>query len=494
MLTDCELLNRYAEAGSEAAFGDLVSRHVDLVYSTAVRLVNGDRHLAFDVAQSVFTDLARKAKELGRRRPKQDIDGASAPDSLAGWLHTSTRFAASKAVRAEQTRRHYEQEAQAMRELLHNGSEEPDWTQLRPLLDEAVSKLTEADREAILLRFHEDKDLRTVGAMLGVSEEAARKRVTRSLEKLRDFLVLRGATTTASALAGVLASHAVEAAPEGLAAALTAGSLAATAAVATTSSSTLGLLKLMASIKLKFGLATLFLAAVATPLYLQHQNTQALRANNSLLQQEVERLRAQVANPPRVEAAPANTAEHLELLRLRGQVGRLRQEMAVKEAMSNPATPRQGLSQTQMANLAEPEEWRSGKFLPKERLTNLGLGTPEAAVQTYLWALLQEDPVLAKSALADNSLANTAIMREEFADRLGSATGLHFDGFSSNINSFTALISVQNSDNSELSRRIRLGLEAGAWRVLEDEWTPRKVLYGPITPEQGPKPPPAQSE
>jgi len=102
MTPDGELLRRYAEAGSEAAFAELVQRYVDLVYSAALRQVNGDVHLAHDVSQAVFTDLARKAAALPRHR------------ALTGWLYTGSHFAATKAVRAESRRRTHEQEAQAM--------------------------------------------------------------------------------------------------------------------------------------------------------------------------------------------------------------------------------------------------------------------------------------------------------------------------------------------------------------------------------------------
>src|SRR5262249_37887536 len=152
-------------AGSEAAFGELVNRHVNLVYSTALGAINRDEHLAFDVSQSVFADLARKANELCRRGPRQVSEEASDPSSPTGWLYTNTRFAPSKAVRAEQTRRQYEQKAETMRTVLQSDSREPDWAALRPLLEEAIGKLADPERDAILLRFYEEKDLRTVGAV-----------------------------------------------------------------------------------------------------------------------------------------------------------------------------------------------------------------------------------------------------------------------------------------------------------------------------------------
>src|SRR5690349_1695216 len=109
MLTDTDLLRRYAQDGSEAAFGELVARHVNLVYATALRILNGDRHLACDVAQSVFTDLARKSMQLCDRAEKCTNTEATACFSISGWLYTSTRFAAAKVVRAEQTRRKHEE-------------------------------------------------------------------------------------------------------------------------------------------------------------------------------------------------------------------------------------------------------------------------------------------------------------------------------------------------------------------------------------------------
>ena len=153
MLTDTELLRRYAGDRSEAAFGELVARHVNLVYSTALRLVGGDEQLACDVAQSVFTDLARKAVPLCNRRREVAEGETLANPSLSGWVYTGARFAAAKLVRAEQTRRKHEREAQAMNELLNSGSHEPEWSELRVVLDDAMSMLSDGEREAVLLRY-----------------------------------------------------------------------------------------------------------------------------------------------------------------------------------------------------------------------------------------------------------------------------------------------------------------------------------------------------
>ncbi len=133
MTPDSELLRRYARTRSEEAFAELVRRHVNLVYSAALRQVNGDAHLAQDVAQTVFTDLARKAGSLARR------------ESLTGWLYTSTHFAAAKIVRTENRRRH--REDKFMREPANESSAgvspaqtspETEWEKIRSALDDAM--------------------------------------------------------------------------------------------------------------------------------------------------------------------------------------------------------------------------------------------------------------------------------------------------------------------------------------------------------------------
>src|ERR1017187_9761326 len=129
MTPDSELLAAFARTNSEAAFAELVQRHVNLVYSAALRQVNGDRHLAQDVAQAVFTDLARKADVLARR------------ETLTGWLYTSAPFAAAKIVRGENRRR--DREENFMREPIHESAPDADWEKLRPTLDAAMHELKE---------------------------------------------------------------------------------------------------------------------------------------------------------------------------------------------------------------------------------------------------------------------------------------------------------------------------------------------------------------
>ncbi len=189
----------------------MVGRHVDLVYSAALRLVGGDAHLAQDVAQGVFTALARRAARLARHA------------SIVGWLYTTTRYTAGNLRRGQHRRLAREQEAYAMNQPTH--SSEINWDALQPVLDEAVCALAAADREAVLLRFFQNKSHREVGDALGVGEEAARKRVDRALEKLRAHFARRGVAVSAGVLAGEIGANSVQAAPVGLAATISGGAM-----------------------------------------------------------------------------------------------------------------------------------------------------------------------------------------------------------------------------------------------------------------------------
>jgi len=234
---DIDLLRQYAENGSETAFATLVERHVNLVYSAALRRV-GNSQAAEEIVQAVFIILARKAKSLG------------AGTVLAGWLYQTARLTAANFLRGEIRRQRREQEA--FMQSTMNETEADAWSQIAPVLDDAIARLSKRDRNAILLRFFENKDLRAVGAALGASEDAAKMRVNRALVKLRNFFLKRGITFSAAVIAAAVSANSAQAAPVGLA-----QSVAAVAAVqgAAVSGSTLtlvkGALKFMAWTKAK---------------------------------------------------------------------------------------------------------------------------------------------------------------------------------------------------------------------------------------------------
>ncbi len=211
MNDDATLLRRYAEEGSEVAFTELVRRHVDLVYGAALRRT-GDPHRAADVAQQVFTTLAHEARKLARHAV------------LAAWLHTATRNAALNLMISEQRRQVRESEALALEAA--TGGPNPDWDRLRPLLDAAIDELPETHRAAVILRFLERRPFAEIGAALQVSEDAARMRTERALDKLRTALARRGVTSTAAALGIIVSSQPLLSAPTGLAATLASQSLA----------------------------------------------------------------------------------------------------------------------------------------------------------------------------------------------------------------------------------------------------------------------------
>jgi RNA polymerase sigma factor (sigma-70 family) len=209
---DRTLLTAYARDGSEEAFAALTHRYLDLVYSAALRQLH-DADQARDISQAVFLLLARKAKSLD-------------PDTiLAGWLYRTARFVSMEALRAEK-RRKIREESMA-NPSHHEASPEEIWQHVSPHLDEAMERIPESDRTAIILRYFEDQPLRQLAPMLGLSEEAAKKKVARALEKLRAVLARKGISSTSSLLSTALIASAVQPAPSALAAAISVPAAAA---------------------------------------------------------------------------------------------------------------------------------------------------------------------------------------------------------------------------------------------------------------------------
>jgi len=202
MKDDSELLQAYVRHGAESAFTELVERHKGLVYASALRQTR-DAGLAEEITQAVFLVLARKAAML---KP-----GCV----LSGWLFRATSFAVADAVKIERRRRLREQAVMAMSDDQTTPPEEEEraWHEVAPVLDETLSALGSTDRDALLLRFFEQKSLVDVGRGLGLTKEAARKRVDRALDKLRRLLGKRGVTISAALLASLLAANGAPAAP-----------------------------------------------------------------------------------------------------------------------------------------------------------------------------------------------------------------------------------------------------------------------------------------
>ena len=379
MNEDSELLRRYAEHRDEAAFTELVQRHVNLVFSAALRQTGGDAQTAEDVTQTVFADLACKAGSLSRR------------GGIPGWLYTGTRFAAAKMRRAEQRRKTREHEVTDMNATSGGETTPSPWQELAPALDEAMHDLKAQDREAVLLRYFQNRDFKSVGDALGLSEGAAQMRVSRAVERLRRALMRRGIAVSAATLTATLGSDAVVSAPAGL------GASAASSALATAtagSGTTVTLIKLMTMTKLKAGIVSAVVAAgLTTSFVVQHRSLTSQREENNALREQTERLDqklAQVrADNQRLARIQLDTneldqlrKEHLEIPRLRAQaaeLSRLRQSMNL--APAKPEEP----NETE-ANLTEGEKLL--KRLKDEGLLRLASEDLPAVVRIF------KDPAL----------------------------------------------------------------------------------------------------
>jgi len=327
---DHDLLGQFTrELGTPAgqdAFTELVKRHLNLVYSAALRQVRSPQ-LAEEVCQSVFTNLACHAGKLD-------------PDAvLSAWLYQVTRHTAIDVVRREARRQAREQIAFQMSTM--NDPAAAEWTHVEPLLDEAMDSLDAADRTAILLRYFENKSLREVGEALGASEDAAQKRVSRAVERLREYFGKRKVAVGTSGLVALLSANAVQAAPTGLAGTVATGAVVASAADSVTTAIAITKTIAMTTIQ-KTIIAAAAVGAIALGVYQAHQVSN-LRAQVQSLEQQAQQDR-ELSNEMRelqrehdraTNALAALTAENAALkknpsdvLRLRGEVGRLRQENA----------------------------------------------------------------------------------------------------------------------------------------------------------------------
>jgi RNA polymerase sigma factor (sigma-70 family) len=316
MSDDIRLLREYAENNSEPAFSALVSRHINLVYSVALRQVR-DPHLAEEITQGVFIILARKAKSL------------DANTILSGWLCRTARFVSADTLKIQRRRQIREQEA--LMQPISNESKADVWQQIAPVLDEALNGLGQKEHDAVVLRFFEGKDLKEVGASLGMKEDAARMRVNRGLEKLRKFFSRKGVTLSIGAIAASVAANSVQAAPAGLpaavvTAALSGGGITTAAVIAATKAIAMTTLQ-----KISIGAALVALASVGLYRSRQaaqwHHQAQTLQQQQTSMAAQIQQLqleRDDVSN--RLASVAVEKSNNAELLKLRAEVTRLRGE------------------------------------------------------------------------------------------------------------------------------------------------------------------------
>jgi RNA polymerase sigma factor (sigma-70 family) len=375
MTDDMALLREYARNNSEEAFAMLVSRHVNLVYSVALRQAH-DPHLAEEITQAVFIILARKAESLG---PKT---------ILPGWLCRTARYTSANALTVQRRRQRREQEA-SMNFILNEPEPDP-WRQIAPLLDGAMEGLGQKDHDAVVLRFFEGRNFKEVGAALGGTENAAKKRVNHALEKLRRYFSKRGVVSTTAIIAGTLTANSVQSAPTALALAITSIVMAKGAAAGgSTLTLVKGALKLMAWTNAKTALVGAVVVGMGTFSVIQYQGQVKLREQNEALRRQVDQL-SQVA------------AENQNLSNLLAQARAAGSEAIAKDrlrAREKAPTKAQAPIQQPLNDSAPAAAKADPIQLPKSSWVNAGFGTPQAALQTRGWAVLNGDKDLFKQSL-----------------------------------------------------------------------------------------------
>jgi RNA polymerase sigma factor (sigma-70 family) len=292
MTEDARLLSQYAKDGSQDAFRQLVIRHVDLVFASAFIRVGRDSHLAEDVTQRVFTDLARKAASLSGRQ------------DLTGWLYTAARFVATDIVRAERRRQRREIEAQSMNENAAQSPVSENWDRIQPILTKAIDALNPLDRQAVVMRYFGHQPFAEIALRLRLSEGAAQKRVERALEALRSRLGKFGVASTSTALALALADQSI-AAPTGLAIQVANVALAQIGTVSASTATAIGLIHLMTSkttVTIATGVVLASLAGMVSEYSTVRKADQAvmtLTRQQEVLQHDISRLQTEAADDER---------------------------------------------------------------------------------------------------------------------------------------------------------------------------------------------------
>jgi RNA polymerase sigma factor (sigma-70 family) len=431
-----------------------------LVYSVALRLVRS-QPIAEEVAQSVFTDLARNADKL------------RADTILSAWLYRVAYRTAVDVVRKESRRQNREQKAVEMAAM---NSESSEWTHIEPLLDEGVQALDETDRAAVLLRYFENKSLREVGQQLSVSDDAAQKRVSRAVERLREFFAKRGVAVGAGGLVVVISANAVQAAPVGLAATISSAAVLAGTTIAATATATIT--KAIAMTALQKTLITTAIVVTATTGIYEARQASRLRDQVQTLQQRQEPLTAQIQQLQRERDEAANRLTMLagemaeakntstELLKLRGQVTRLEQdskELARLKANDTNAA----------ANKYPGPRWKG--FLEQEALDTL-------ARLKRITTLTPDQEQTIRDLLLKQADLHTQAMQEEFDNTQTQESKNQFSQSYSNLNAqMEALLSPDQEAALEASRQ--RGRELFARMNADSEVYMLQISVG-MNPEQ----------
>ena len=366
-MDDHELLQQYVAKGSQDSFRELVQRHLKLVYGTALRITDNGS-LAEDIAQNVFVILGQKAALV---RP---------PQIVAGWLYNTTRHVALNAIRTEHRRREREGTALNMETTV---SSTVDRSEAVELLEPCMAELNVNERDALVLRFMEERSFGEIAQELGVSEDAARMRVNRGLEHLREVFQRRKVAVSIAVLAAALGSTTQASVPVGLGAVITKAVFATT--ITTTTITVMSWLNAK-SISVIVGASILAGTGVY---FIEEQKVHSMSAVNLQLRDEMKKVAAQRdaalrrADESQLQHSQ-NEDERRELMKLRNQVSQLQKRAEAAETKQDQPAPATN------AKLERPKmNFDPGQYIPVEEFAFAGYDTPEASLQTQAWAMFK---------------------------------------------------------------------------------------------------------
>ena len=432
-----QLLQEYAASRSEAAFTALVSRHINLVYSAAMRSVNNP-HQAQDITQSVFVILARKSRALRRGTV------------LSGWLYQTARLTAANFVRTEMRRQF--REHQALTQSTMNAPEPEAWARVGPLLDEAMSHLNEKDRNAIVLRFFEGKPLKEVGDALGATEDAAKMRVNRALDKLRDFFHRRGITVPAAALAEAISGNSIQAAPAGLAASVAAGAVQGSALTVSTLSFMKGAIQIMTSTKISVAIGVGAAAIIGLQwqqISTQKQTVKQLEAQVSQLSQQAQASQARQAEIEKLQEQ--NTIYARRMSGMEHDVAKARaRSSAALAAKQPPAAGTKGnafaemFKDPDMLEAMRPQQLMTAKMMYGPLVKQLNL-SPEQADKFY--GIIVDNGIKSMKAMQSGNVSPDAgkSMETDLQSLLGDAGFAQYTDYVKNdMAGQSALMAIKN--------------------------------------------------
>jgi RNA polymerase sigma factor (sigma-70 family) len=488
--TDHDLLRQFTREQLQDAFTALVNRHMNLVYSAAFRQVRSPQ-LAEEVCQAVFTQLARHAAKL-------------TPDTiLTAWLYQVTRNAAIDVIRCEARRQAREQIAFQMSDMNDNPA---GWTHIEPLLDEAMQSLDATDRAAILLRYFENKSLQEVGESLGTSEDAAQKRVSRAVDRLREFFSQRKLTVGASGLVALVSANAIQAAPAGLASAVATGALLGSTTISTSAAVTLTKAIAMTTLQ-KIIITTVVAGAIGVGVY-QARVASNLREQLQTLKQQEEgqaALGTQTQNLQRERDRATNALAALatedavrrkspnEVLKLRGEVGRLRQENAqigstnaLSKATANPEA-RKILRDTQKFGMATIYKGFAQKMkLAPDQTDKLNDLLADHIMNDvdHVTTMLRDKPT--PEQIDALFATQDAALQQQVEALLGQDGLAQYQDYTKNLLStltaeqFKSLLTGTDTEKEQKSNQLRVAIQSGAQAALADAGLPADYQTVPM--------------